>query len=67
MADKLKMSKIDNNVRFALKQFSIQDVFMLRKENLKTTSLFWITLSIKYDPVLKEIYNPKAMILLFLN
>lgn len=60
--EELKWSIISCNVKF----HNLIDILPTRKENLKITDMLWIT----KQPIIDSnyfVYNPKAVILVFLN
>lgn len=63
--EELKESVIDSNVKFAFSDFEPQEILRTRKSNKNITTMIWITLR----PVICSyaVYNPKALILQFLN
>jgi hypothetical protein len=63
----MKKSLINNNVRFTLADSSPKDILNIRKSNMQITHVYWVTLKVKKDTYLNEIYNPRSLILLFLN
>jgi len=61
----IKHSKIASNVNFTSNIISIREILKIRKENKNSTQIIWIT----KRPVITEfeVYNPKAIIMIFLN
>ncbi len=60
-------SKIENNIRFSTRGMTAHEFMQLRRTNIKITYMAWITLKPKYDDFWEELYEPKTVILIFLN
>lgn len=64
--EELKWSLIAPKTRFTCGVLSTREIFETRKENMQITQMIWIT----KQPVIdfaNNLYNPKALIMLFLN
>ena len=61
--ENIKNSIVKNNVRFI--DFSIKELSILRRLNIKITNMMWITKETIVTE--QEVYNPKTPILIWLN
>ena len=64
--EELQWSLIAPKTRFTCGELSSKEIFKTRKANINITQMAWIT----KQPVIdfaNNVYNPKALILLFLN
>ena len=65
--EEIKSSKIGSNVKFTSSIIDVRSISRLRRANMKITEMNWITLRPVYNTNENTIYNPKALILNFLN
>lgn len=64
--DNLKPSKIDYDVKFTYRYWTIRELMKFRKRNMKITQMCWITLR----PVIDSgysVHNAKSLIMHILN
>lgn len=64
--EELKDSIIDADVSFCSILFDNRDILKFRRENMKSTSMFWITKRAVIDSYY-NVYNPSALIFIILN
>lgn len=56
-----------HNLRFHQQFGETREWIKFRRENLKTTSIFWFTLSPVYCSASETLYNPKCHAMIILN
>lgn len=66
IAEDLDWSLITPGTNFTTTEMDMKDVIHFRRNNLKTTQMFWV----KQQPVIdyaNNLYNPKSLIMVILN
>ena len=58
---------LDHNVSFLPLYAGARQFMKIRRLNLKTTSIIWITCRLRINSNFGELYNPKTPILIWFN